>query len=369
MALLRDWSIRCIPGDVLNDDERKTLSAIYITTSTFGLAGAAVQLRHLWKYRNAVRRSPSAHHNIIFFLALSDLITCLGMIALAVMLLIIQKPIKVNDNTYKPKKFISLDAICTVMEIVTLMAVIASAIWTLNFAIDVCLQIYKIHCPMVVYHILAWLIPMNFVGVIESISWGYWPVICDEPHGIESRLIVSYIPVLIVFVVNPLLFVATYKKVRRRLKGTGIFSYDERLALKIVARRYLVIMGTYALCWFPNVISILYYWTMHHGEMRSSFLIFWYVEAVLNPLHGLFNCFVYRNTFKVIPRDIMKEPKFIQAPLNFNEIISPFQHLCSKNLVQNKRRSYNSFQKSPSSLKNPQAFNYKSRLFGECCHS
>lgn len=78
MALLRDWSIRCIPGDVLNDDQRKILSAIYITASTFGFAGAAVQLRHLWRYRNAVRRSPSAHHNIIFFMALSDLITCLG---------------------------------------------------------------------------------------------------------------------------------------------------------------------------------------------------------------------------------------------------------------------------------------------------
>lgn len=78
MAFLRDRSVFCIPNSTLNHDKRLAISIICISTSMVGFIGAALQLSNLWQYRNRQRRRLSADPRIIFYLALSDLITCLG---------------------------------------------------------------------------------------------------------------------------------------------------------------------------------------------------------------------------------------------------------------------------------------------------
>ena len=78
MAFLRDKSIFCIPNTTLNNNQRHIISAICIPTSTLGFIGAALQLRYLWQYRSRQPRKQSADPRIIFYLALSDLITCFG---------------------------------------------------------------------------------------------------------------------------------------------------------------------------------------------------------------------------------------------------------------------------------------------------
>ena len=78
MAFLRDKSIFCIPDTTLDHEQRLIISAICIPTSTMGFIGAALQLRYLWPYRSRQPRKQSADPRIIFYLAVSDLITCLG---------------------------------------------------------------------------------------------------------------------------------------------------------------------------------------------------------------------------------------------------------------------------------------------------
>ncbi len=78
MAFLRDRSVFCIPNITLDHDDRLAISLICISTSTVGFIGAVLQLRYLWQYRHRQRRRPSADPRIIFYLALSDLITCIG---------------------------------------------------------------------------------------------------------------------------------------------------------------------------------------------------------------------------------------------------------------------------------------------------
>ena len=78
MAFLRDRSIFCIPESVLSFDERQIIGGICIFTASLGFTGAALQLRSLKQFRNRQRRQPSPNPNIIFYLALSDLIACAG---------------------------------------------------------------------------------------------------------------------------------------------------------------------------------------------------------------------------------------------------------------------------------------------------
>jgi hypothetical protein len=47
-------------------------------TASVGFTGAALQLKSLRQFKNRQRRKPSANPDIVFYLALSDLIACTG---------------------------------------------------------------------------------------------------------------------------------------------------------------------------------------------------------------------------------------------------------------------------------------------------
>ena len=78
MAFLRDRSVFCIPERLLTYDERYVIGGICMLTATLGFTGAALQLKSLRQFRNRQRRKPSPNPDIIFYLALSDLIACAG---------------------------------------------------------------------------------------------------------------------------------------------------------------------------------------------------------------------------------------------------------------------------------------------------
>ena len=45
---------------------------------------------------------------------------------------------------------------------------------------------------------------------------------CEKFHGEESRLILSYLPVITVILVNPILFLATYRKGNHLLHSISV---------------------------------------------------------------------------------------------------------------------------------------------------
>ena len=79
MAFLRDRSVFCIPKAIVTREERYIIGGICMVTATVGFTGAALQLRSLKQYKNRQRRQPSPNPDIIFYLALSDLIACVGL--------------------------------------------------------------------------------------------------------------------------------------------------------------------------------------------------------------------------------------------------------------------------------------------------
>ena len=72
------WIDRCTYNYHIGLSHNIIISVFFIFTSLFGLGGAAVQLRHMWQFRNSVRRRLSANPKIIFWLAISDLLACVG---------------------------------------------------------------------------------------------------------------------------------------------------------------------------------------------------------------------------------------------------------------------------------------------------
>ncbi|XP_046861161.1 uncharacterized protein LOC124454395 isoform X2 [Xenia sp. Carnegie-2017] len=363
MALVTYWLTNCVPGDTLQEVHIKVLNAIYISTSVLGLTGAVVQLRYMWQYLNAIRRSPSAHPNIIFYMALSDLIACVGTIVLAVMSLVYGMP-KISDESNMTSNFRLIYAICATLEAILFVGRIASVMWTFSFAVDVCLQMYEINWPVISYHILAWLSPIDIIAVILSLNWGFC---CDNIRNrkIASMMLLSII-LLFVFHANPVLFFITYKKVRRRLRGTGIFTSDERENLKRIAQKFSLIMAAFAFCWFPYVVAIVTFLTT---ERRSTFLIFlWYLDAIFKPLQGLFNYFLYHEAFRALKKDRNRPPRLLRPHPNAREIIEQMMDKkpsYPRKIVPKEIKNYNSIQKSDISLKNSEIPPYKSRLLGE----
>lgn len=79
MAFLRDRSIFCLPENQLPDEQRHIISGICIFTAILGFGGAAFQLCSMRQFRNRQRRWPFPNPDIIRCLAVSDLISCVGL--------------------------------------------------------------------------------------------------------------------------------------------------------------------------------------------------------------------------------------------------------------------------------------------------
>ncbi|CAB4025466.1 G- coupled receptor 143-like, partial [Paramuricea clavata] len=137
---------------------------------------------------------------------------------------------------------------------------LASVIWTFSFALDMCFQMYQIDCPMVVYHILSWCIPLDFVAVVQVVNFVIWPDVCEGFHGSQSRLIISYLPVMIVMFVNPILFLVTYRKVKQLLRSSGSFTVEDRQALNVCKWKFFWIMAAFT----------IWYMTMHILENNHN---------------------------------------------------------------------------------------------------
>ncbi|XP_028403869.1 G-protein coupled receptor 143-like isoform X2 [Dendronephthya gigantea] len=307
MAFLRDRSIFCIPESILEYEERYIVGGICILTASVGFTGAALQLRSLWQLiRNRQRRQPSPNKDIIFYLALSDLIACAvpeteGQ----------SHHSEITSTHYEPKDFKLYIPVGTTTEVIALFGYLASYIWTFSYALDMCFQMYRIECRMRVYHILAWAIPLELVTIIEVMNFVLFPDTCMRGEARLSRVLLSYAPVMVIMLANPILFIITYYKVKQRLRSSGSYTSMDRAALIRCRRKFLWMVVGFTVCWLPNIISLTYFiWTFDkkQEDKKSKLDKFWYVEAFVNPLQGVFNYFLYRRAFRVTATDTRPEP-------------------------------------------------------------
>ncbi|XP_046862076.1 uncharacterized protein LOC124455483 [Xenia sp. Carnegie-2017] len=360
MALYNvDWIARCTFSYHVGRSHNITISVFFILTSLFGFGGAAVQLRHMWQFRNSVRRRLSANPKIIFWLAISDLIACVARMVLVIVSLAFDKPSEI------------LYAICATFQAILLVGIVSSVIWTSIFAVDQCLQMCKINGPMMLYHILTWL-PLfiyNIVGICINRKHKFES--CNKPTGVWKTvsIVISTFPFFPFLLVNITLFFITYKKVKHLLRCTGIFSYDEREALKITRNKYGLYFAVLFFSWLPYVITQICFVTINERKRRGWFIASGYTAGIFIHLQGFFNYFVYRYSFKVEPNFQTSQPGLLRPPPNAGEIIQRMiyqEPLIPKENKIKATQNYNSIKKYCVSSKKTEMPPYQSRLLGEC---
>ncbi|XP_028403871.1 G-protein coupled receptor 143-like isoform X2 [Dendronephthya gigantea] len=276
--------------------------------------------------------------------------------------------------TYIPKHDSVYAPIGTIIEMITLFGYFASYIWTFSYALDTCFQIYKKECPMIVYHIIAWCIPLELIAIIEAVNWIEYPLTCESGAGSLSRVYLSYTPVMIVMVVNPIIFIITYNKVKQQLRSSGSYTDAHRSALYTCRRKFFWMVIVFTVCWLPNIFSITYFLNhfKEYSHKKSNLDIFWYIEAFLNPLQGIFNYFLYRRAFRVTATDTRPEPNALprvkRVPSERLGKFTPRQ--VSKNRTLQRIMASTSSQDEeaplirPRSAEAPPQYVYNSRLLG-----
>ncbi|XP_027463736.2 G-protein coupled receptor 143 isoform X2 [Zalophus californianus] len=117
----------------------------------------------------------------------------------------------------------------------------------------------------------------------------------DLEHAIP-HYVTTYLPLLLVFVANPILFQKTVTAVASLLKGRqGIYTENERRMGAMIKIRFFKIMLVFIICWLPNIIneSLLFYLEMQadvNGSslkpVRNAAKTTWFIMGILNPAQG-----------------------------------------------------------------------------------
>ncbi|XP_032187731.1 G-protein coupled receptor 143 isoform X4 [Mustela erminea] len=117
----------------------------------------------------------------------------------------------------------------------------------------------------------------------------------DLEHAVP-HYVTTYLPLLLVFVANPILFWKTVTAVASLLKGRqGIYTENERRMGAMIKIRFFKIMLVFFICWLPNVIneSLLFYLEMQadiNGSslkpVRNAAKTTWFIMGILNPAQG-----------------------------------------------------------------------------------
>ncbi|XP_076312901.1 G-protein coupled receptor 143-like isoform X1 [Tachypleus tridentatus] len=171
----------------------------------------------------------------------------------------------------------------------------ATYLWTLCYAIDALKTVkQKIWTP-VIYHCVAWGIPMMLT--ICGLTVLYAPDFkChSNVFRVLTNYLTTYIPILTVMIVNPMLYcIASNKAMQLVSSLLGRFTQQERQRMSALREKFFSIVLVFYVCWLPNILNGLLLWTTW-GQLPRTFIIgLWYLMAIVNPLQAVMNAFVYR---------------------------------------------------------------------------
>ncbi|XP_035691253.1 G-protein coupled receptor 143-like [Branchiostoma floridae] len=305
MASLHEESFYCIPETKLSLPERPAYCGVAIGAAVLGLGGAGWQVVR-WRGRlagAAQRRRPSPNPVIVFCLALSDFMACIGVIARAVGILVIDPPLELGPGVYVPAQGIMAIYTGSTIEIINLYFYSATYIWTLVYAIDITMQLKNIDVPMSLYHVLCWTAPVVFVGLSMFSVFFDVPLApggdiqqCASGFHLVLHYIFSYTPIVTVMLANPAIYITASRLIELTVPPMlGRYTQRERQVISAIKIKFLLIVVVFTLCWLPNVIDgVIQIANLIQGErIGDRFLALWIIEAALNPLQGLLNCLAY----------------------------------------------------------------------------
>ncbi|XP_054711492.1 G-protein coupled receptor 143-like [Uloborus diversus] len=171
----------------------------------------------------------------------------------------------------------------------------ATYMWTFFYAIDVYLVCKQKVGNRKCYHIFTWL--MAFILTGTGLGTLYLPHFkChSEPLRVLPNYLLSYVPIVVIMILNPVLYVLSSKNVRILLTGgLGQLTYIEHNLLAALKEKFFCIVLVFYVCWVPNVINGIILWGFWDVIPQRFLLGVWYFMAMVNPLQAVLNSLVYK---------------------------------------------------------------------------
>lgn len=303
MAFLRYSSIYCITTKEISISERSVFSSICISTATISSFGAIVQIVNWYKKLqfSESRRILGPSPGVLFSLALADLFTCVGAIAMSILFLIFEPAQKTNDGKHFHPAEDYYVWIGLPIESFTMFSYIASYLWTLFYSFDVCLRAHDLQSRHKIYHVLSWPTAAWLVACAQFAIYSSDTKNCSLPGPMALlHYLVCYIPLSVVMVCLPIVYWKAYRKVSQNITHmTGFFTDAERRVQKSVRKKFCYIIVVFMFCWLPNFIDGFHDIKEYIVRKDRNFFrgadhpFLWFVEASVNPLQGFLNCLVY----------------------------------------------------------------------------
>ncbi|KAG8137377.1 hypothetical protein E2320_004614, partial [Naja naja] len=148
---------------------------------------------------------------------------------------------------------------------------------------------------IVLYHMMTW--GLALLLCVEGVAMLYYPSVSSCENGLEHAIphyVTTYVPLVLVLMVNPILFSRTVAAVASLLKGRqGIYTENERRLGTEIKNRFFKIMLIIIVCWSSNIINegLLFYLEMQPDisgsslkNIRTAALITWIIMWQKSPI-------------------------------------------------------------------------------------
>ncbi|XP_069128710.1 uncharacterized protein [Argopecten irradians] len=251
-----------------------------------------------------------------------------------------------SDATFIPQVNTNVKIAGGILEVFTDFSYVASSLWTLSFAINIYSQLVGRHIPMKVFHLWTWLgtsvsVIAGLVSIYMGTDWmskgmgisysrpilvqntGAWNIprhktnnlskndnnvilhvssfdIVDAPgqERIFWRYMSTYVPMAFTLIMICVLYWKASISVSLLFtKLTAMVGHEEQAIIQRLRMRFFWIVFFFALCWFPNFVDCFFHIDLLAEKCMYKLdgLLFplWIIEALVNPLQGLLNCFLY----------------------------------------------------------------------------
>ncbi|XP_043548649.1 G-protein coupled receptor 143 [Chiloscyllium plagiosum] len=281
-------------------------NAICVASASFSLIGTLAQV--LPKRRLGYRRfsqyplqKPSASSRILLIISICDILGCIGIITRASVWLgfpDLGRRISLNGTEIWPKAF------CVSTAVWIQLFYSATFWWLFYYAVDAYLVVKRSSgfSILVLYHMLTW--GLAILLLVEGVAMLYYPSISSCENGLEHAIphyITTYIPLLLVLLVNPILFGKAASAVASLLKGRqGIYTENERRLGTQIKLRFFKILLVFII-WqvgsFPSWSDLSFVnggWIfkiqVEQFSQQDSYLL---TPSILNPMQGFLSTLAF----------------------------------------------------------------------------
>ncbi|CAL1267680.1 unnamed protein product [Larinioides sclopetarius] len=261
---------------------------VCLISAVLGIIGATYQMlpSPLSSFSHRHRSISHTHKDIINWLAMADFFAASGILLRSAFWL--WKGDIVHQSGWNV-------IVCAIFSFWIQFFYTATFLWTLFYAIDVYLVSKQKTGNQKVYHAVTWIISL----VMTTVGLGtlYFPEFkCHAgPWRILPNYLLSYIPIVIVMIINPVLYYLSSKNVGILLMGGfGQFTYLEHNLLAALKERFFCIVLVFYVCWFANVLNGILLWCFLESLSYKFVIGLGFFMAVLNPLQAVLNSIVYK---------------------------------------------------------------------------